>query len=226
MNVTLRRWTVNPEEAIDLAASNCYDSHPKGTGTLMNACYQSGHHSVLEFAQFHFHIEGISRACLAQLTRHRTASFAVRSQRYVNENNCRVVTPKSIADNPKAMSKYAACIDHITACYAHLTSLNIPKEDARFVLPNACETVVDITCDLRNLIHFCNERLCMTAQWEIRELAVRMKAEVEAVAPKCAAMLVPKCESRPIHYCTEKRDCKYPHPHQLNITPVGGQKNE
>ncbi len=82
MKVELVRYTDNPHEAIELAASNCYDSTPNGK--IMNACYQSGHHSVLEFAQFHFHIEGISRACSHQLVRHRTSSFAQKSQRYVS----------------------------------------------------------------------------------------------------------------------------------------------
>ena len=82
MKVELVRYTINPHEAIELAASNCYDSIPNGK--IMNACYKSGHHSVLEFAQFHFHIEGVSRALTHQLVRHRTGSFAQRSQRYVS----------------------------------------------------------------------------------------------------------------------------------------------
>lgn len=82
MKVSLVRYTTDPLNAIESAASNCYDSTPNGK--IMNACYKSGHHSVLEFAQFHFHIEGISRSCSHQLVRTRTASFAQRSQRFVS----------------------------------------------------------------------------------------------------------------------------------------------
>ena len=82
IKVKLTRVTENPILAIEEAASNCYDSKPSKSGRIMKACYKNGHHSVLEFADFTFHIEGVSRALLAQLTRHRVASYAVRSQRY------------------------------------------------------------------------------------------------------------------------------------------------
>ena len=75
MKVTLTRLIENPVDAIEEAASNCYDSIPTG-GKIMNHCYQSGHHSVLEFAHFTFHIEGVSRALSHQLVRHRMASYA------------------------------------------------------------------------------------------------------------------------------------------------------
>ena len=85
MEVKLTRVTQNPVDAIEEAACNCYDSEPTG-GKIMKSCYNSGHHSVLEFAHFTFHITGVSRALLAQLTRHRHCGFAVRSQRYCNED--------------------------------------------------------------------------------------------------------------------------------------------
>ena len=81
MKVTLTRVTENPIMAIEEAASNCYDSEPSPDGKIMKSCYKSGHHSVLEFADFTFHIEGISRACSHQLVRHRCASYAQSSQR-------------------------------------------------------------------------------------------------------------------------------------------------
>ena len=87
---------------------------------------------------------------------------------------------------------------------------NIEPEDARFVLPNACETEICVKMDLRELIHFCNERLCACAQWEIRQLASKMKEKVVEVEPKFAPYLVPKCEKlSPYNFCTEskKRSC-------------------
>jgi len=207
MEVTLVRYTVDPVNAIESAASNCYNSSPSKQGVLMKDCYNNGHHSVLEFAQFHFHITGISRACLAQLTRHRTSSFAVRSQRYVNEDGCKFVTPKSIQHSKEAMCVYTNALTSLANAYSTLCALEIPNEDARFILPNACETVVDVSSDFRNLIHFMNERLCTRAQWEIRELAQKMKSCVVEVCPITESMLVPKCESYKRAFCQEAKSC-------------------
>lgn len=209
MKVELVRYTTNPHEAIELAASNCYDSIPNGK--IMNACYKSGHHSVLEFAQFHFHIEGISRACSHQLVRTRTASFAQRSQRYCSEDGFKYIIPKSLNSNDDhtkaARELYENTISQIKKCYEVMQTLSIPNEDARFILPNACETTIDMSIDFRNLCHFMNERLCSKAQWEIRELANLMKNEVVKIFPEARTMLVPKCERFDYPFCTERKSC-------------------
>ena len=93
--VELIKYTTNPVEAIEEAASTCYDSSPTG-GKIMNHCYKSGHHSVLEFADFTFRITGVSRALTHQLVRHRLASYAQRSQRYCKETGFEFVVPPSI----------------------------------------------------------------------------------------------------------------------------------
>ena len=72
------------------------------------------------------------------------------------------------------------------------TGGNVPNEDARYLLPNACETSLYLSCNLRELIHMANERLCMRAQWEIRDLVKQM---ISLVDPALHFMLVPKCES-------------------------------
>jgi thymidylate synthase (FAD) len=205
MIVELVSWTTNPQEAIELAASNCYDSVPNGK--IMNHCFKSGHHSVLEFAQFHFHIEGISRALSHQLVRHRTFSFAQRSQRYCTEDNFEYVTPKSIENDSIMKSEYEMALNGIKAFYTFATEHGIPNEDARFILPNACATTIDVSCDFRNLIHFMNERLCVKSQWEIRELAKKMCNCVTEVFPEAKNMLVPKCERFEIPFCTETKSC-------------------
>lgn len=205
MNVTLVRYTNEPQEAIELAAANCYNSKPNGK--IMKACYESGHKSVLEFAQFHFHIEGISRALSHQLVRHRTFSFAQRSQRFCGENGFDYVTPNSILLNHQAKASYDRLMHQIESVYEELQRFRIPNEDARFVLPNACETTIDVSCDFRNLCHFMNERLCTKAQWEIRQLAQQMKKCVVEIFPEAASMLVPKCEMYNVHFCTEKKPC-------------------
>ena len=211
MKVTLTRVTENPVLAIEEAASNCYDSKPSKNGRIMRSCYESGHQSVLEFADFTFHVELISRACSHQVVRHRCASYAQRSQRYVEEDNFRYVTPHTIQMNADALAKY---IEFMTQCqntYSNLVELGIPPEDARYVLPNACCTIIEVKMNGRELIHFMNERLCTRAQWEIRELARNMKKCVEEYSNECkmfSQFLKPKCCSQwPFNFCTEQKSC-------------------
>lgn len=205
MKVSLVSYTLNPLDSISSAASNCYDSSA-GLGTL-KGCYSSGHHSVFEFASFHFHIEGISRACSHQLVRHRTSNFAQRSQRYVNEDNYEYVIPSSIAKNEEMLQAYKWLNDDIQAFYEDAVKAGIPPEDARYALPNACATILDMKFDFRNLMHFCNERLCTRAQWEIREVAREMVKLVKEVSPELAQWLVPKCEIRKPYACPERNSC-------------------
>ena len=210
MKVELLSYTNNPVETIEAAASTCYDSEPT-KGKIMNHCYKSGHHSVLEFADFTFKISGVSRALTHQLVRHRLASYAQRSQRYCKETGFEFVTPPSIAQNSEALVVYQNTMDAITEAYAKLLELNIPGEDARMVLPNACFTEICVKMNLRTFINFCNERLCSCAQWEIRKLASMMVKSVVEVAPELKHLLVPKCErNSPYCFCNEtsKRTCK------------------
>lgn len=211
MKVTLTECTIYPVMSVERAASNCYDSEPSKSGKIMTACYKSGHHSVLEFADFTFHIEGVSRALLAQITRHRVASFAVRSQRYCSEDGFGYVTPNTIQDNAAACVEYKKTINKIKECYEYLQELGVPNEDARMILPNACETILEVKMNGRELIHFCNERLCSRAQWEIRELAQAMKkcvADHNEECKKFSKFLVPKCYADQKHpFCTEHSSC-------------------
>lgn len=211
MKVTLTRVTENPVLAVEEAASNCYDSEPTQDGRIMQSCYSSGHASVLEFCDFTFHIEGVSRALLAQITRHRVASFSVRSQRYCREDGFGYITPKSISKNKEALDEYEHFMDRCKLTYAELIRLGVPAEDARFVLPNACETVLECKMNGRELIHFMNERLCTRAQWEIRDLAKAMKkavAEHDAQCAQFAKFFVPKCYANPKYpFCKEHKSC-------------------
>lgn len=188
MKVTLIQATENPIEVISQIASICYDSDPKNSLGLVKHLYRNGHHSVFEHIYFTFKIEGISRACSHQLVRHRHCSFTQRSQRYCSEDNFGYVTPPTIAeecfsDDMKTLNEWYN---------GYQTGGNVPNEDARYLLPNACETSLYLSCNLRELIHMANERLCMRAQWEIRDLVKQM---ISLVDPALHFMLVPKCES-------------------------------
>ena len=191
MNVTLIQHTPDPIETIAKIASICYDSDPTNPLGLVKHLYRNGHHSVFEHIYFTFKIEDISRACSHQLVRHRHCSFTQRSQRYCSEEGFRVAIPETIGA-VDTKGGYFDLMDYIEKHYDELQALGVPNEDARYVLPNACVTSLYLSCNLRELIHICNERLCSRAQWEIRDLVKQMVALVD---PELWFMLVPKCKS-------------------------------
>ncbi len=187
MKVTLVQATPNPIETIAKIASICYDSDPKNPMALVKHLYNGGHHSVFEHIYFTFKIEGISRACSHQLVRHRHCSFTQRSQRYCSEDGFGYVVPPTIGRDALAMDML-----NIQDWYLDYQNSNVPNEDARYILPNACATSLYMSLNLRELIHMANERLCTRAQWEIRDLVKEMCNLVE---PRLRFMLVPKCKS-------------------------------
>lgn len=210
MQVTLIQATENPIETIAKIASICYDSSPKSPLGLVKHLYKNGHHSVFEHIYFTFKIEGISRACSHQLVRHRHCSFTQRSQRYCSEEGFSMVLPDTI-ENIDEKQGFDKLIWQIDASYDELRALGVPNEDARYILPNACATSLYLSCNLRELIHIANERLCTRAQWEIRELVRKM---VDLVDPALDFMLVPKCQSGRI-MCNSPC-CKQPKDKGLN----------
>ena len=191
MKVTLIQATPNPVGTIASIASICYDSNPRDPMKLVNHLYKNGHLSVMEHIYFTFKIEGISRACSHQLVRHRHCSFTQRSQRYCSEDGFETVEPKSISQIDKK-NGYDNLMSIIEDHYRDLQMLDVPNEDARYILPNACATELYLSCNLRELIHIANERLCARAQWEIRDLVKQMVALID---PSLHFMLVPKCKS-------------------------------
>lgn len=187
MKVTLVQATPNPIETIAQIASICYDSDPKNPLGLVKHLYNNGHHSVMEHIYFTFKIEGISRACSHQLVRHRHCSFTQRSQRYCSEDGFEFVTPPTV--DPDSLK---GSMEVIAMWYEDYQDSGSPNEDARYILPNACATSLYLSCNLRELIHMANERLCTRAQWEIRDLVREM---CNLVDPQLQFMLVPKCQS-------------------------------
>ena len=158
-----------------------------------------GHDSVLEHASFTFGVEGVSRVLLAQLTRHRLASFSVQSQRYVSYENGfgYVMPPKIAALGEEAQTEYRRQMDEMHAWYCawqeKLGAGEGSNEDARFVLPGACETRLMMTMNVRELRHFFSLRMCSRAQWEIRALATEMHRLCMEVAPALFADSGPGC---------------------------------
>lgn len=201
----------NPMAIVERCASVCYDSKPDfDKFRISKGCAKTGHMSVYEHAYFTFRVAEISRACLAQLTRHRHFSFSVRSQRYCDESTIGCIIPPTVTEEQYdiLMQSYSDSIDK----YAFLTSSGMAKEDARMVLPNAAETELYMSMNARALIEASHLRLCNRAQEEIRTMFGKMKKEVEQVSPEIAEMMIPKCEVNPSYpFCTERESCgKHP----------------
>ncbi|MFH0887584.1 MAG: FAD-dependent thymidylate synthase [Planctomycetota bacterium] len=176
MKVVLLSITPTAEKLIERAGRTAYLSTRKqrqGTEKkFIRMLVKSGHHSVLEHANATFRIKGISRASSHQFVRHRFCSFTQKSQRYVAEHNFEYIEPASIQDNKKAHSLFKDFMNRAKNTYVELQKLNIKKEDARFVLPNAVETELVVTANFREWRHIIETRGSLKAQWEIRKLAI------------------------------------------------------
>lgn len=213
MNVELISWTKDPIGTIARAAATCYRSEP--SVKTIRGCIESGHWSVLEFTNFVFKIEGIDRSISHQLVRHRIASYAQESQRYVEMKDAEFTFPTNTTD--EQLDIMSDIFDYLQDGYNLLIQSGMEKEDARSVLPNACQTTICVSMNLRSLAHFMNERLCNRAQRPIREMAMAM---IEAVKNKqkemeltdeeldlILSLFVPKCESGKIKFCPEIKSC-------------------
>ncbi|BAF58479.1 predicted alternative thymidylate synthase [Pelotomaculum thermopropionicum SI] len=205
MAVTLLRYTPDPQEIIAMGAKLCYSPagieelkhgiEGKNQAPFLEKLLDSGHLSPVEHASFTFGIEGVSRSLLAQLTRHRIASYSVKSQRFVPETGAAeedgvfgyIIPPRIEALGREYVEIFKSQMAQIQKWYdfwrEKLGGGESSNEDARFVLPNAAETKVLVTMNARELLHFFSLRCCNRAQWEIRALAVEMLRLVRAVAP-------------------------------------------
>ena len=210
LKVILIRHTLSPEETVALAAKLCYSKSTiedlqekisqKDQSVFIEKLMHMGHESVLEHTSFTFGVEGVSRVLLAQLTRHRIASFSVQSQRYVSyENGFGYIIPESIVSLGKnAVKKYSDQMETIEGWYKDWQNElgkqgEKTNEDARFVLPNACETRIIVTMNTRELLHFFSLRMCNRAQWEIREMADQMFKLCLQTAPSLFMSAGPAC---------------------------------
>jgi thymidylate synthase (FAD) len=220
MKVKLISYTIDPERTCAAGAKTSFTDRPShehfetmkkdDIEKTIKMVIGYGHHSVIEHANFTFSIEGISRACSHQLVRHRIASFTQQSQRYVKIKEFDPVVPPTIAKNEKAKKIFNDIMKKMSDAYYKLIELDIPKEDARFVLPNAAKTNITVTMNARELLHVFALRCCYRAQWEIREVATEMLKQVKKVAPTIFENAGPSCVQ--LGFCPEKdlmpEECK------------------
>jgi thymidylate synthase (FAD) len=224
MDVRLLYNTPEPERAVAAAARLCYA--PVGAAELLEhmsdeavrkvlkTIITSGHTSALEHASYTFAIDGVSRAMTHQLVRHRLASYNQQSQRYVTyvDEPVFVVPPQVEADPPRRDAFLATCRAAFDA-YRSLLDSGVAAEDARYLLPNAMETKIVVTMNVRELLHFFELRCCKRAQWEIREVALRMLDLAEPTAPYIFLDAGAACRRGP---CPEgKMICGDPYPKAL-----------
>lgn len=222
MKVTLLSHTPESEKVIATAAKLCYSSSDIETlqdglddekvTKFINMLMELGHESPIEHVSFTFGIEGISRACSLQLVRHRIASYSQKSQRYVNENQFDYITPPSILEDKDLQIMYDDAMYVIQAAYDEIRNDIIKRytingmdakaaekkanEDARYVLPNACETKIVVTMNIRSLFNFFKHRCCNRAQWEIREVANEMLKICYGIAPNIFKYAGPDCVAK------------------------------
>jgi thymidylate synthase (FAD) len=209
MMVKLLNHTPNPERTVAAAARLCYSATgaaglfegmtDEQVAKLLKHLVQSGHESPTEHVTFTFAIEGVSRSLSHQLVRHRIASYSQQSQRYVREEQFDFIIPPSISDKPMAKDKFLETMATIQQAYNELVEV-VPAEDARYVLPNACETKLVATFNCRSLYNLFCLRCCHRAQWEIRALACEMRKLVREVAPVLFALAGPSCETEGVCY--------------------------
>ena len=229
MNVELLQYNPDAQKIVAAAAKLCYSSSQiKGildgldtekTASFIERLMSMGHESPLEHISFTFGIEGVSRSLLAQITRHRIASYSVKSQRYVNEGNFEYIIPEEINSDEEAKKIFIEAMKDDEEKYNKLSEILFKKhydafikegmdekkaassaqkkaiEDARYVLPNACETKMIVTFNARSLLNFFNHRCCERAQWEIRNLACEMLNLVKNVCPIIFKTAGPSCLS-------------------------------
>lgn len=194
MNVELLQYPENPERAVATAARLCYapvgaaelmeTMPPERVKSVLSTIMKSGHFSTLEHVSYTFAVDGVSRALTHQLVRHRLASFNQQSQRYVKfSDGVETVKPHTVEENEEASRVFDEAIEAVIEGYQKLLNMGIPAEDARYLLPNAAETKIVITMNIRELLHFFSLRCCNRAQWEIREMAHKMLELVRPTAP-------------------------------------------
>lgn len=180
MKVTLVSHTANPEYLAGSAAAICYNG--KNPARSLKIAMDGGHESVLEHVSFTFLVEDVSRVLLAQLTRHRLASYSVQSQRYCGVEGCTVITPETVREH-MWHGPFSQAVAECFRLYSQMVAEGVPEEDARYIIPQGVTCQLLVTMNARELRHFFALRCCNRAQWEIRQLAREMLQLCKEAAP-------------------------------------------
>jgi thymidylate synthase (FAD) len=196
IEVELLSYSPDPERLIERAARTCYDTTHRmsssDTRVFLKRLFDAGHHSVFEHASATFRVSGVSRACTHQLVRHRLASYSQRSQRYVMEKTASYVTPPTILKAGQGTAGlYRKAIESAWDAYLKLVAAGVPREDARYLLPNACASELVMSANFREWLHVLRQRLAPDAQWEIAELCRLIHEKLMEIAPSVFGLIEP-----------------------------------
>jgi len=207
MEIKLMSITPDAEKLIETVGRVAYQSFDKQTEgsekKFIKMLIKRGHESVLEHAHATVRIKGVSRALTHQLVRHRLCSFTQKSQRWVSESDFNYVIPNSIRSNSETYTVYISLMNTIRDTYDALVNFfGIPKEDARFILPNATNTEIVITANFREWRYILKLRGARSAQWEIRRLAIKILELLKEHAPTVFGDLVVNKEKEVIEVKT------------------------
>lgn len=223
MHVRMLSFTPDPLRMLYSAYRTCYSKkspveiwdeskdmdHEKLSRFILERL-KTGHTSPLEQVVFWFGIEGLSRAASHQLVRHRIGiSFEQQSQRYIKldseDPNKLFATPKTWQQGPLSEAYKAHTLESLLL-YQKALQAGIPAEDARFILPQAVVSNLQVCVNYAELLHISDLRLCFRAQWEIRRLALGMRREVKKAVPLLGTFLQPKCGPARQGFCDEPYD--------------------
>jgi thymidylate synthase (FAD) len=185
----------------EFAGRSCYQSwEKKNPATAKNRGYHEnildvGHYSILEHGSITVYVEGVSRALTHELVRHRHLSYSQLSQRFVDESNrAPLVIPPAFAGSPSEgrLNALLSYVDHVTRdAYKEIVHIlesdgktrKQAREAGRSVLPNATETKIVVTGNLRAWRDFLHKRWDAHADAEIQEFAGLVLRELRHYAP-------------------------------------------
>ena len=187
MKVTLIDHTADPVNVIGKAAAICYDANTSRDANLRRAshCKDKGHLSTLRFAYATFAIEGISRVCSHQLVRIAHAGILQESQRYVEQSNVDWVIPQAVFKLPDELyDEWKDILMRSAHLYSRAVEAGMKKEDARYILSQSCTTKINLCLNFQGWRDLLANRTSKTAQWEIRDLAVKIERQLQEIAPE------------------------------------------
>jgi len=187
LEVELIAITPDPEKVIEQAGRTCYLSFDRieedSDAAFIKRLLKMGHESPLEHACATFRVRNCSRAMTHQLVRHRLMSVSQQSQRYVDEDRFAYVLPQTLP--PEHVEDFHRDMKTIQQMYRKWRDRGLRKEDARFVLPNACVSEIVVSANFREWRHIFSLRLSPKAQWEIRNACLKMLTILKQRAPAC-----------------------------------------
>ena len=223
MKVELIAYTEGTDHVCNLAAKNCvseempelieldadgYECWVDSECKPLKHALASGHESIAEHATFTFTVEGVSRVTEVQLVRHRIgASYAIQSGRYCARHPTNYIMPESVTEDiddllAQRIIEYNRALRLLDDC---MVEMGISAEDRRYFYPQGLKTNIVVTVNARELLHMASERMCVRAQWEIREMVSEMVRLAKVVAPILFENAGPKCGH--LGYCPERKGC-------------------